>query len=124
MELTFENLLLLCKLYLSALILLIAWFIYSKRKNFRRYFTFGVLLLMLIQSVIGYTAWPEDFGVTSLGRILLFTSPLWLTGPLLLIVPRNKVSVFLVPLLCIVLSTVASSLCVFLLLITNQVPIH
>ena len=109
----------LCLAYFSTLILLIFWFIFSKHRNFRICFAAGIFLLMLINGVIGYITWDNAYWSFRASDFIFFTSSMWLVGPLMLIMSRNKVSVILVPLLCLVLPILSMFLGAFLAIVMD-----
>ena len=99
----FPSFLYYCLMYLSSLILFLVWLKYSKRLKFRLYFSINWSFLLLLQAFIGYIRWQPTNSCTAAGDAIICSSPLWLTGLLMLITPRNKFTMFLVPLLCFAL---------------------
>jgi hypothetical protein len=104
-----------CLMYLSTLVLLIAWSIFSRRPSFRMFFALSWGLLLLLQGLIGYMDWQVTNSCTPDGSAIICSSPLWLTGLLMLAVRRNKVSVILTPLLCVVLPDLTLFICLHLM---------
>jgi hypothetical protein len=107
--------------YLPTLVLFAIWYFFSTHRNFRTYFSLGLFVMLVILGSIGFFEWQESLEISRLGSVILNTSLLWMTGPLMFAVVRNNKTIIVVPLLCVILPIASSFLCFFLLLVTNQI---